>query len=298
MVHYGQMFGSALLAPSLSRWLKIPYILNVYGEELGISKESRWLHTHYQKLIDSAAGITACSHQTARLLVDEFGYAGPLLVVLPGVDTRRFEPGDRLEARRRLGLSGSPLLVTVARLMRRKGHDTVLQSVRELLPRYPDLRYVIVGDGPDRPRLDAMIRELGLQDHVTMLGKLPDSQLVLAYQAADVFVHPNRELQNGDTEGFGIVFLEAGSCQTPVIAGRSGGAVDAVRDGETGYLVDPQSHRELSQRLGYLLENPAHAEQLGRQGREFAKSLTWPRAAEQVWEFSMGLAGDCREVQS
>src|SRR5207248_11117209 len=128
--------------------------------------------------------------------------------------------------------------------------------------------------------------EAGLDDCVRFLGRVGDEDLVPLMQAADVFVHPNRELENGDVEGFGIVFLEANACGVPVIGGRSGGTPDAVQDGVTGFLVDPNDVDEIAGRVTLLLENRGLRERMGSAGREWAAGFTWDAAAAKVWALS------------
>jgi phosphatidylinositol alpha-1,6-mannosyltransferase len=174
--------------------------------------------------------------------------------------------------------------------MRRKGHDRVIEAMPCILKSYPDARYVIAGTGSEATRLQRLANELGVGHAVIFLGRVPDDEILALYQAADVFVHPNRELPSGDVEGFGIVFLEANACGVPVIGGNSGGTPDAIQHEVTGYLVDPNDVDEIAHRILTLLGDPALRKRMGQAGREWAKKFTWEAAAHTVWDLSCKVA--------
>ncbi len=291
VLHCGQILETGLYAPWLKRRFGIPYCVHVYGEELSAyarrPRTRRWM----QRVLEGASGIAANSRFTQGLLHDAVGYTGPSLLTPPGVDADRFVPGDAAAARAHLGLGDGLVLLTVARLMRRKGHDRVLEVLPRLRRRFPDVQYLIAGTGPEEVRLRRLAAELGVEASVRFLGRVSDADLVPLFQAADVFVHPNRQTETGDVEGFGIVFLEANACGVPVVGGRSGGTVDAIRHGETGFLIDPDSSDELADTLTALLSDPALRQRLGRAGREWAATFTWERSAGLVWNLTRQVAG-------
>jgi phosphatidylinositol alpha-1,6-mannosyltransferase len=143
---------------------------------------------------------------------------------------------------------------------------------------------LIVGGGPEEERLRNMVRQLELDQHVRFAGSIPNKDTVDYYHASDVFVMPNRQMPNGDVEGFGLVFLEANACGKPVIGGRSGGTVDAIAHGESGYLVDPTSSAEVASRLIELLQDPAKAARLGEGGRlRVHEQFTWRQTGETLY---------------
>ena len=140
---------------------------------------------------------------------------------------------------------GKRLVVGVGRLVPRKGFDQTIRGWQDVVAQHPTAHLMIVGDGPQRPELQELIASAGLQKHITLTGPLSDADLLAAYRSADLFIMPNRTMPDGDTEGFGLVFLEANACGRAVIGGKAGGAVEAVRDGETGLLVDGNSVQEI-----------------------------------------------------
>ncbi|MFL1445491.1 glycosyltransferase family 4 protein, partial [Nocardiopsis protaetiae] len=202
--------------------------------------------------------------------------------VAPGVDTARFRPGaGGGEVRKRHGLGERPVVVCVSRLVPRKGQDTLLRAWPRVLADVPDAALLIVGDGPDRKRLRAAAAGLS---SVVFTGPVPAEALPAHYDAGDVFAMPCRTRRGGlDVEGLGIVYLEASATGLPVVAGDSGGAPDAVLDGETGHVVDGSRPGPAARALIRLLEDPDRAARMGARGREWVeREWTWDRACARL----------------
>lgn len=199
----------------------------------------------------------------------------PIAVVPPGVDTDRFvplAPEERAAVRARFGLAPeSTLVVSVSRLVPRKGMDVLIRAAAQLAPAHPELEVVIGGSGRDLPRLERLVAELAAP--VRLVGRVDDADLPGLYGAADIFAMDCRNRWLGlEQEGFGIVFLEAAACGVPQVAGESGGAAEAVRHGETGLVVDdPRSVAELSDVLRALIIDPARRTAMGVAGRRRAE---------------------------
>jgi phosphatidylinositol alpha-1,6-mannosyltransferase len=209
--------------------------------------------------------------------------AGRIQVIHNGTDPARFYPTDASVLRHDLGLSDRKVLLTISRLVPRKGIDTVLRSLPQIAQSVPNVYYLIGGDGPDRARLEALVEQLGVAHRVRFLGKIPYDDLVRYYNMADVFVMPSRE-NMPFVEGFGIVFLEANACGKPVVGARSGGIPDAVLNGKTGLLVEPDDEVELAQALIRLLTDEYLAAQLGQQGQQrVVQEANWDRVAERLY---------------
>ena len=169
----------------------------------------------------------------------------------------------------------------------RKGHDIVLKALPLVLKSIPNLSYLIVGEGPYRTHLMELCRELKLDSVVTFIGFAYDEELVMYYNLCDVFVMPNREIFNStdSVEGFGITFIEANACNKPVIGGRSGGAIEAVKDGVTGFLVDPQNENEVAEKIIFLLQDEELARKMGKDGRKrVEKDFSWENRANELAE--------------
>ena len=275
--HCGQVLSSGVPGWVCKRLFGVPYVVYVYGSEsarLGRGLQG-WL---MRRALEECDRVVANSDATSAEF-RTFGVPEARIVrVYPGVDPHRFRPGPKdPEGVRRYGLEGKRVLLTVARLDQRKGHDVVIRALGRLRETHPDLVYLIAGMGREEARLRSLAESLQVKDRVRFAGFVPESDLPSVYNLCEVFVMPNRVTEGtrleGDVEGFGISFVEAGACGKPVVAGRSGGAGEAVLEGTTGLLVDPRSESEVAEAIGRLLENPQEARRLGEAGRCRAESM-------------------------
>jgi phosphatidylinositol alpha-1,6-mannosyltransferase len=199
------------------------------------------------------------------------------------VDVETFRPDvDGAVVRARYGLLGRPVIVCVSRLVPRKGQDLLIQALPLVRRELPDAALLLVGRGPYHDRLLELAREHG----VVLTGGVPHDELPAHYAAGDVFAMPCRTRRLGmDVEGLGIVYLEASAVGLPVLAGNSGGAPDAVRHGETGYVVDGRSVPGVAARLLELLRDDALRSRLGAAGRAWVeRDWTWTGAADRLGE--------------
>jgi phosphatidylinositol alpha-1,6-mannosyltransferase len=189
----------------------------------------------------------------------------------PGVDTEAFHPGvDGTVVRKAHGLSDRPVIVCVSRLVPRKGQDALIRALPGVRRRVPDAALLLVGGGPYKQKLVALARSTGVAEHVVFAGSAPHDELPAHYAAGDVYAMPCRTRRAGlDVEGLGIVYLEASATGLPVVAGDSGGAPDAVREGETGYVVGGRDLDALTDRLALLLTDRTLAARLGSTGRRW-----------------------------
>jgi phosphatidylinositol alpha-1,6-mannosyltransferase len=282
IVHCGRALPEGVAA-WLSRHVGGPqYICWAHGEDIATANQSReftWLMTQVYR---RAAANIANSRSTAGML-EALGITPDRIhIVYPGVDVHRFRPqNDGSEIRARFAADGRVILLSVGRLQRRKGHDLAIEAVSRLPSGLP-VSYLIVGDGAERARLEELVAQHRLQDRVHFLGEVQPRDLPLYYAACDVFLLPNR-IDNGDVEGFGIVFLEAAATGRPAIGGRSGGVPEAVLDRETGVLVSGTDAGELAATIQDLASSRAKREAMGVAGRDrVCRSFTWERAAAEV----------------
>ena len=194
-----------------------------------------------------------------------------LIKIAPGIDTDHFAPDpSSAQLRKVLGLADKKVIVSVGRLVHRKGQDFLIQSMPEVLAKHPTAHILMVGEGPYRKDLTKMVSELNLIDAVTFIGRIQYKELPRYICAGDIFVMPSRSRLAGlEVEGLGIVYLEASSCALPVIAGRSGGAPDAVDEDVTGYSVDGTSTLEVSKAIIKMLDDPIKAREMGQAGRSW-----------------------------
>jgi phosphatidylinositol alpha-1,6-mannosyltransferase len=219
--------------------------------------------------------------------------AARMVQLPPGVNEGEFRPGaGGAEILDRLGLADRPVVVCVSRLVPRKGQDTLIRSLPEIHRRAPGTAILIVGGGPYRKRLEQMVDDAGLAGDVVFTGSVPWADLPEYFDAGDVFAMPCRTRRGGlDVEGLGIVYLEASATGLPVVAGDSGGAPDAVIDGETGYVVDGRSAAQVAERIADLLDDPAKAKEFGRRGRDWIeRAWRWDLIADRLHHLLLGPA--------
>jgi len=257
----------------------------LYADELrGRPKLARFAVSH-------ADAVAAISGYTRELALEAGADPAKVHRILCGVDglggARAATDGRCVNA---------PTIITVARLNSPyKGHDVVMRALPLILGRVPDARWLIVGDGRLRRTLEAQATLLGVAEHVSFEGSVSDERRDELLASAHVFVMPSRLPASGvGGEGFGIVYLEAGTHHLPVVAGNVAGALDAVVDGETGVLVDPTDHVAVADAIADLLLDPDRARRLGDGGARRAAELSWPNVARQVEELVLGLVAGRR----
>ena len=196
--------------------------------------------------------------------------AQKMVKIAPGIDVDHFSPQDSTQLRKELKLDNKRVIVSVGRLVHRKGQDHLIQALPEILKSVPDAHILMVGQGPYLSHLQKLVHNLNLIDHVSFIGRIQYAQLPQYICAGDIFAMPSRSRFFGlEVEGLGIVYLEASACGLPVIAGSSGGAPDAVLDGVTGIVVDGENNQEIATAAIKLLQDLAGSKAMGLAGREW-----------------------------
>ncbi len=270
------LFGAAaplgLLAPSLRRVGVSRQVALTHGHEVGWAAVPG-ARTLLRRIGASVDAVTYLGEYTRSRLRAVLGPGVRMERLAPGVDASVFTPAaDGAAVRGALGLADRPVVVCVSRLVPRKGQDVLIRSLRLVRAAAPGTALLLVGGGPDMPRLQRLAVSCGVADDVIFTGAVTWSDLPSYYAAGDVFAMPCRTRRGGlDVEGLGMVFLEASATGLPVVAGDSGGAPDAVLDCETGYVVDGRCVEAVAQRLIALLGDPTLARALGARGREWVE---------------------------
>lgn len=296
------------LAPALRRWRPRVVFASGTSTLLGASirmasrfapvvvsvHDIRWLNSkgslrkrlkHRLRFgLQRARAIVVNSSDTrARVLTGEVAEER-VSIVHPGVDSTRFRPDPDAGSRVRstLGIGDRRMLLTVAGLRRNKGHLRVLAVLERLVRDFPDLAYVVVGDGELSEELHCKVQSRGLTQHVHLVGRVVDPSPY--YNACDVFVMPstNDHPKRPAAEGFGSAYLEAAACGKPVIGSSSGGATDIVVEGRTGFLVSPRDDEALEKRLRWLLANPEGSRRMGVEGRRRVGLFQWEGAVARL----------------
>lgn len=281
VLHCGHVFSEGMVAWMLHQTTRIPYVVYAHGEEVAIQRRYAAKRWWMPRIYNTAAAVIANSRNTCTLLEEVGVDPRRIHVINPGVDAERFHPVPREP-------DGCFRLLSVGRLQLRKGHDQVVRAVAALRDTCPDLVYDIAGDGEERPALEALVRELGLEDRVRFLGVVEDDDLPALYGTCDLFVLANRQLADDDLEGFGMVFLEAAASGRAVLGGATGGTADAVAHEHNGLLIDTACPDTLTDSIRRLHDDRDLLARLAAAGPEFARSgFDWNDISMRI----RGLAG-------
>ncbi|MFB6634243.1 glycosyltransferase family 4 protein [Streptomyces sp. NPDC056362] len=287
-VWFGAAAPLGLMAPALRRAGAKRLVATTHGHEAGWAQlpAARQL---LRRIGEGTDTITYLGEYTRSRIATALtpAAAGRMVQLPPGVDEKTFHPGSGGdEVRARLGLSDRPVVVCVSRLVPRKGQDTLIRALPRILRRVPDAVLLIVGGGPYEKDLRRLAAETGVAGSVRFTGAVPWAELPAHYGAGDVFAMPCRTRRGGlDVEGLGIVYLEASATGLPVVAGDSGGAPDAVLDGETGWVVRGESAEETADRVATLLLDPELRARMGERGRAWVEEKwRWDLLAERLRE--------------
>jgi phosphatidylinositol alpha-1,6-mannosyltransferase len=280
-IHAGRVLPEGLVGWIVARVTRRPLVVYAHGEEITTWRQSgkframKFAYLHADRVI---ANSEFTRDELLKLGVD----LRRIRLIYPGVDIARFRPGlETSDLHGRIGIVPTQkLILSVGRLSRRKGFDQVVRSLPGLMKKGVDVHYAIIGIGEDMEYLARLAHDEGVADRVHLLGHVPTDDLPRWYNACDVFVMPNREI-NGDTEGFGMVFIEAAACGKPSIAGLAGGTGAAVEHGKTGLRVDGTSLDAIGDALRQVLTNEQQAVALGTAGIQRARTrFSWDRVAE------------------
>jgi phosphatidylinositol alpha-1,6-mannosyltransferase len=301
IIHAGQVFppaGPAALI--LNKTIGLPYIVYLFAEELNQVLAARSSPAGavktaiYRSVLLNADGFVVVSDYTARL-AERFGVEAKRMVkVIPAPAFRRaITPGAGARVRSKYGVPpDAALVLSVGRLIERKGFDTLLKAFPAVLKKVQGARLIISGRGPEESALKRLSSSLGLNGVVTFTGYVPEDLMTGLFEACDVFAMPHRELPNGDTEGCPTVFLEAAVFGKPSVGGNAGGVGDAIIDGETGLVVDGHDQEVVASAVARLLLDSGLAGRMGEAGLKRVRGMSPARNAQAVREFIAGIASE------
>jgi phosphatidyl-myo-inositol dimannoside synthase len=303
LLHCGHV-NAAVAARKLKRRYGTPYLLWTHALEI----MDEWLRSSIMPAMLEADLVITNSEFTRAFLLSIGVSESRVVKIRPGADPEHFRPGlNCCELAQRLGVSGRPTLLTVARIVkanRYKGHDVVLRALAKVVRAVPDVAYVIAGEGDDLDYLDRLAREYGVRANVIFAGRISDEELPLLYNICDAFImcsRADRGRRGILAEGFGLALVEASACGKPVIAGNSGGVPDAVQDGITGLLVNPDDSEAIAAAIVNVLREPVAADIMGENGRKWVeREMNWTRAADEfeqaMTKFFPHARGDGKEA--
>lgn len=270
-IHFVNIFPVGIAGPFMKTFFGVKYFPYVHGLDVMGMVNSK-LFPLLLFILRRSDKVIANSQYTKSKLV-ELGIPEMQIVIIPpGLNVSKLNGGSDFneDIRDKYDLHGKKVMITVSRLVERKGHDVTLKAISQVIKRIPNLKYLICGDGPYRGELERLVKQYGLDSVVVFTGGITDHELHQLYEGSDLFVMPSRDIkEKGDVEGFGIVFLEANYYRLPVIAGNSGGIPDAVKDEITGYLVNPMDEKEIANRIEELITDEGLARTMGNNGHDW-----------------------------
>ena len=271
-VFFGAAAPLGLLAHSLRRAGITKSVALTHGHEVWWSK--LWPFTWAMKRIGSGVDtLTYLGEFTQKAISRSLNEsdASAMVRIAPGIDSEHFAPDSTAhELKRELDLEGKRVIVSVGRLVHRKGQDTLVEALPQILAEYPDAHLLFVGVGPHLEYIHKRAIQLGVLSHISFVGRVQYSELPRFISVGEIFAMPSRSRLAGlEVEGLGIVYLEASACELPVVGGLSGGAPDAVLEGETGYSVDGLNPKAVAAAINTLLADPELARAMGKRGRQW-----------------------------
>ncbi|MFC4700153.1 glycosyltransferase family 4 protein [Glaciecola siphonariae] len=283
-IHCGRVIHEGVSAYLLSLLSGIDYICYVHGEDVETAATSGE-HNLMVKQVCKRASYLICNSQNSANIVTRLNYAPAhkLNILHPGVDCEKFVP-TALDAnfRAKMGWTDKRVILTVGRLQKRKGQDRMIEAMPQILSRHPDALYAVIGSGECKNELEASVKTLKLEASVQLLSEISDADMIACYQQCDLFILPNRTIDN-DIEGFGMVLVEAQSCGKAVVAGDSGGTKETMRIGQSGLVVDCSDAANIADTVNTLLSDPEQLVEMGKKGREHViQELDWRAHVEKA----------------
>lgn len=270
-VFFGAAAPLGLLAHGLKREGVARIVALTHGHEVWWSKV--WPFTWAMRRIAAGVDILTYLGEFTRRAISRAiskKAQSSMVRIAPGIDTEHFAPVDANSLRRELELDGKRVVVSVGRLVHRKGQDTLVEALPEILKSFPNVHLLFVGVGPHLEYIHKRAIQLGVLEHISFVGRVQYSELPRFICVGEVFAMPSRSRLAGlEVEGLGIVYLEASACGLPVVGGLSGGAPDALLEGETGYAVDGRNPSAVAAGIIKVLSDPDKAKAMGLRGRQW-----------------------------
>lgn len=274
--------GQVLPLGYVALWYKkrhnLPYVVFTHGMDILIPQTSKWKLFWLNKILQAADLVVANSEFTKQQLLNFQVPEDKIEIVFPGVSLTQSVSAEKLEElKNTYNIQDKKIILSVGRLVKRKGFYKVLDILPKIIKRVPEALYVVIGSGPEADNLHQMVEQKQVTNNVLFLNNINDEDLAAWYNLADVFVMPCEQI-GADVEGLGIVFLEAAMAKKPIVVGNSGGAAETVKHGYSGFLIDPESSDELYQALLKLLTDTNFAQRLGNYGHDWViKNFNWSR---------------------
>ena len=286
----GQIWPLGWITYLISKTFKIQYSIILHGTIFSSAIQQRRKRPILKKVLKKADKVICANSFTAKSVSTYINKKEKVHIVNPGIEIE--DKTENKESRIQqiktdIGLENKYILLSVGRLVKRKGFDNVIKSLPEAIKKVPNLIYVVIGSGEDEKRLRALVEEMDLDNKVLFLNNVNDDDKQAWYDLCDCFIMPSRVIE-GDYEGFGIVYLEANLAGKPVIAGKSGGVQDVVKDGLNGLLVDSESVDEIKETIVKLAQDKNLRNRLGEKAKLFvSKNFDWKKQISHIFSILM-----------
>lgn len=279
----GEILPLGTVAWLLSFMTPFKYAVILHGLDFSLATQSFLKRTLSKYILTKASLVICANTHTAEEVQRTFPNLKNISVVNPGVEINipQISPEEASSFKAKQGLENALVLLTVGRLVKRKGVDMVLNALTESISQMPNLHYIIIGDGPEKPYLENIIHQLGLSNNVRIISGVNDEEKNYWLASCDIFIMPARNI-NGDYEGFGIVYLEAGLFSKPVIAGLSGGVSEAVQSGINGLVVNEEDVASIAQAILTLYNDKELRGRLGQAGHRQSLEQSWSKQVAKI----------------
>ena len=284
MILVGQVLPMGYIAYMLKKWRNLPYAVFIHGMDITMqninSRKKKWR----KKILEHADYVLANS-EYSKQEVRKLGIQESKIHIINPCPAAKAEiiPEKLEDIKTHHGFAGKKVLLYVGRLTKRKGLDIVIKSLPEVIKQIPNLVYAIIGDGPERKRLEKLVDELKLRDHVIFTGAIDIKVVSYYFQLCDAFIMTTRPSETGDVESWGMVYLEAGVFGKPVIASNVGGVSETVINHETGILLEEASVESVQKAIIELFSDPERMSKFGVQGQKRVNELfTWEKQARKL----------------
>jgi len=278
-------FPSGILGFILSIIFKSKFYISAHGNEILYPKNYPFMRSIMKICFKKTYKIFSVSNFTKKLLIKNGVNSKKIIVIPNGTDPIRFNPNiSNTDIIDKLNLKNKKIILSISRLVERKNFGMIIKILKDVINEIPNVVYVIGGTGPMKDKWEKIAINYNIIEQVKFVGYIPEKDLPKYYSMCDVFIMPSIEMkEESEVEGFGITFLEANACGKPVIGSRSGGISDAIIDGKTGFLVNPEDRNEIKDSLLKILKDAVYANILGKNGRKRIETeLNWFKISEKI----------------
>ncbi|MBS3166630.1 glycosyltransferase family 4 protein [Candidatus Woesearchaeota archaeon] len=283
VIHAHWILPEGFTAYLVKKVFKVPYVVTVHAGDIFPLKNK--IFRYLAKLTLKNADYCTANSNYTKSEICKIWNSKDIKIIPMGVDLKRFNPNKkRDELKKELEIKDR-FILSVGRLAEKKGIKYLILALPIVLKKFPKLKLVIIGDGPEKEKLMNLVKEVKLEKNILFANKLINNKLPEYYATADLFVGPSIVTLSGDTEGLGVVFLEALASETPVIGSNVGGIPDIIKDGKTGLLVEQKNSEKLAETIIYALSNYEESKSLAKNGREYIKArYSWENVSNKFDE--------------